>query len=107
MKKYLIALKSKDGRTSIHIGANTDNLKPIFIYFNLSDSGERYINIGNASRWLKKLAAECAKNGIEYEEVYGTANDIPVYGSSEWNKALFRYQYCKKPFPNVREYFGY
>lgn len=103
MKKYLIAISTdKGGR--IALGLNSDSLKPVFIYHFTSDTGARYERIGNASRYLEKLARILEANGCTVSRTFGTASAVPVCGCSAWNNALIRHQYFKEPFPEPADY---
>lgn len=106
MKKYLLSINSGVG-AEMHIAAQTDSTKPIVVYYCGRDTGKRYVSIGAAANYLKKVLAVWKANTDTTRAEYGTADEIPVFGCSEWNKELFKYQYCKKPFPNVRKYYHY
>lgn len=90
MKKlYCIAIDSKHGAV-MNIGIQTDSTTPVYIYYNGRDTGKRYKNIGSAARYLEKIAQQWGSDAVpEYEPI----SEIPVYGSSEWNKALWRQEH--------------
>ena len=87
MKKlYCIAIDSKHGAV-MNIGIQTDSTTPVYIYYNGRDTGKRYKNIGSAARYLEKVLKMWGPDAIpEYSRI----DAIPVYGCSEWNKALWR-----------------
>ena len=90
MKKYLLCVKSSNGAVLNNVG-NTDSTRPIQVNYCGADTGERYLRIGSASRHIEKIADGW---GCEVEKIYGTADDIPLHGCSEWNKHLFKVDYC-------------
>lgn len=83
MKKYLIQIKGgHGGRVHIAYYADTPN-KNYRVYYNGSDSGQRYEKIGNAARFVETIAAAWARNGqTNIFRIYGTKNDIPRRGSN-------------------------
>ena len=93
-KKYLVKIDSTHGAT-VHIGINSDNVKPVFIYYCGRDTGRRYVNIGSAARVLEKIAAQWGGDTVK---TYGTAADIPIHGCSAWNNELLRSRYTGEPF---------
>lgn len=82
-KKYLISIKTPRGAcASIGYYADTPE-KNYRVYYCGSDTGERFEYIGNAARYLEKLAQEWSKNGIANIEFYhGARDDIPRRGSN-------------------------
>ena len=98
MKEYTLKIETDRGGC-VSIAANTDNMKPIFVSINGIDTGKHYANIGNAARYLREIMDAYDANGIAYTVTRGTAASIPVYGCSEWNKQLFKYNYCGGAFP--------
>ena len=101
MKKYLIKIDSRCGAT-MHIGLNSDNVKPVFVYYCGRDTGKRYVNIGSAARYLEKIAEMWSGETVK---TYDTAAAIPVHGCSAWNNALVKHQYAGAAFPDPKEYF--
>lgn len=97
MKQYLLSIEHENG-AKMNIAAQTDSTKPIFIYYCGQDTGKRYISVGAAARYIEKTAAEW---GNKTKKEYGTVKEVPVFGCSEWNKQLFRYQYCGGSFPRI------
>lgn len=97
MKQYLLSIKSGCG-ANMNIIAQTDSTKPIYIYYCGHDTGKRYISVGAAARYLEKIADQWGNQTIKE---YGTTEKIPVFGYSEWNKQLFKYQYCGGSFPRL------
>lgn len=93
-KKYLVKIDSTHGAT-VHIGFNSDNVKPVFVYYCGRDTGRRYVNIGSAARQLERIAALWGSDTVK---TYDTAESIPVHGVSIWNNALVKSRYCKTPF---------
>lgn len=93
-KKYLVKIDSTHGAT-VHIGINSDNVKPVFVYYCGRDTGRRYVNIGNAARVLEKIAAQWGGDTVK---TYGTAAVIPVHGVSNWNNALVKSRYTGATF---------
>lgn len=100
MKKYLLKIDSTHGAT-LAIRFNSDSTRPVFIDYCGRDTGARYINIGNAARYLETIAAQW---GPETVKTYGTAEKIPITGCSEWNNALLRAQYCGGRAPSFDDY---
>ena len=94
MKKYLIKIDSRCGAT-MHIGLNSDNVKPVFIYYCGRDTGKRYVNIGSAARYLEKIAESWSGATVK---TYDTAAAIPVHGVSGWNNALVKSRYTGAAF---------
>ena len=88
-KKYLVKIDSTHGAT-VHIGINSDNVKPVFVYYCGRDTGRRYVNIGNAAKVLEKIAAQWGGDTVK---TYDTAAAIPVHGCSKWNNELLRAHY--------------
>lgn len=93
-KKYLVKIDSTHGAT-VHIGINSDNVKPVFVYYCGRDTGRRYVNIGSAARVLEKIAAQWGGDTVK---TYGTAAVVPVHGCSAWNNELLRAHYTGAPF---------
>jgi hypothetical protein len=83
MKKYLISVRSWRGMIA-HIGYYTDTpCKNYRIYYNGSDTGERFEYLGNAARHLEKLAAAWERGGARLlVKDYGTAAKVPRRGSN-------------------------
>lgn len=83
MKKYLTSIKSGCGSCAA-IGYYTDTPdKNYRIYYCGSDTGERFEYIGNAARYLEKLAETWNKNGVTgITKQYSTADKIPRHGSN-------------------------
>ena len=73
-KKYLVKIDSTHGAT-MHIGINSDNVKPVFVYYCGRDTGRRYVNIGSAARVLEKIAAQWGGDTVK---TYGTAAVVPL-----------------------------
>lgn len=88
MKKYLIKIDSRCGAT-MHIGLNSDNVKPVFVYYCGRDTGKRYVNIGSAARYLEKIAGQWGAGTVK---TYAAPAGIPVYGSDPDNIAAARRQ---------------
>lgn len=93
-KKYLVKIDSTHGAT-VHIGINSDNAKPVFVYYCGRDTGRRYVNIGSAARVLEKIAAQWGGDTVK---TYDTAAAIPVHGVSSWNNALVKSRYTGAAF---------
>ena len=93
-KKYLVRIDSTHGAT-VHIGINSDNVKPVFVYYCGRDTGRHYVNIGSAARVLEKIAAQWGGDTVK---TYDTAAGIPVHGCSAWNNALLRTHYTGAAF---------
>lgn len=100
-KKYLVKIDSTHGAT-VHIGINSDNVKPVFVYYCGRDTGRRYVNIGSAARVLEKIAVQWGGDTVK---TYDTAAAIPVHGSSPWNNALVKHQYAGAAFPDPKAYY--
>lgn len=103
MKKYLIAI-STDRGGRLALGLNSDNLTPVFIYYNASDTGARYLTIGHAARHLERTAQTLEANGCTVSRTFAPASAVPVSGCSAWNNALIRHQYFNEPFPAPADY---
>ena len=93
-KKYLVKIDSTHGAT-LHIGINSDNVKPVFVYYCGRDTGRRYVNIGSAARVLEKIAAQWGGDTVK---TYDTAAAIPIHGYSAWNNELLRAHYTGAVF---------
>lgn len=93
-KKYLVKIDSMHGAT-VHIGINSDNVKPVFVYYCGRDTGRRYVNIGSAARVLEKIAAQWGGDTVK---TYDTAAVIPVHGCSAWNNERLRAYYTGAAF---------
>ena len=100
MKDYTIAIRHENGAT-LTIGAYCDisNDKYFRIYYCGSDTGRRYSKIGNAVRYLEKVAKDWHTDRI----TKGSVKTIPATGAP-WNVAMFRYWYCGGPFPTGCNY---
>lgn len=83
MKKYLTGIQSGGGSCAT-IGYYTDTPNKNYrIYYCGSDTGERFEYIGNAARYLEKLAETWNKNGVTgIKKQYSTADKIPRSGSN-------------------------
>ena len=104
-KTYLTKIQYLNSAT-MHIGAYTDTPnKPFRVYYCGRDTGKRYEKIGNAARYLEKIAEQWDKQRPGTKRTYTTASEIPVTGSSEWNKAIFRNSYLGEAMPNPANYF--
>ena len=93
-KKYLVKIDSTHGAT-VHIGINSDNSKPVFVYYCGRDTGRRYVNIGSAARVLEKIAGQWGGDTVK---TYDTAAAIPVHGCSAWSNELLRAHYTGAAF---------
>jgi len=92
-KTYLTKIQYLKAAT-MHIGANTDTPdKPFRVYYCGRDTGRRYAKIGNASRYLEKIAMQWDDTSKRCTRSYTKASEIPVTGSNEWNNDLFRREF--------------
>lgn len=85
MKKLYLVKIQYGNAAYMHIAVNTDGLKPVYVYYCGRDTGRRYKNIGSASRYLEKTAADWQKNNkyrLPIHRFFRPAADIPVYGSN-------------------------
>lgn len=83
MKKYLTAIKNTHG-TFAHIAYYADTPdKNYRVYYCGSDIGVRFEYLGNASRYLEKMAGDWQKfdHVIIFKE-YATKTEIPRRGSN-------------------------
>ena len=104
MKNYLYKITSDNGATA-EIVIDSDNLKPVFIYYCGSDSGVRYERIGNAARCLEKLAANWEAHNFTIKREITTPDKLTYEGCSKYNNALLMCRYCgKSPAPVIDEY---
>lgn len=90
MKNYLLKIDSTHGAT-VYFEINSDSTKPIYIKYCGRDTGRRYCKIGNAARYLEKIAAQW---GPETVKKYGTAEQLHYYGTDEQSTDLLKDYYC-------------
>lgn len=92
-KTYLTKIQYLNAAT-MHIGAYTDTPnKPFRIYYCGRDTGKRYERIGNAARYLERIAEQWDQHEPKCKRCYTDISDIPVSGSDEWNNDLFRREF--------------
>lgn len=83
MKKYLQSITSPRG-VCVHIAYYADTPgKNYRVYYCGSDTGQRYARLGDASRRLRRYAADWKKHGVTVAaEHYATREEIPRCGSN-------------------------
>ena len=83
MKKYLTSITSPRGViVSVAYYADTPT-KNYRVYYCGSDTGQRYENIGNASRRLENYISSWARHGVtDIKRHYQTRDEIPRHGSN-------------------------
>ena len=83
MKTYLTAIKSSHGTTAnIAYYADTPD-KNYRVYYCGSDTGTRFEHLGNASRYLEKMADSWQKfDHVIIFKKYTTRDEIPRRGSN-------------------------
>lgn len=95
MKKYTAKITHPKTGAILSIEAYADAMpKPFRIYYNGRDTGRRYEYIGNAARYLEKVA----RDWFTDEKETGNAKTIPVKGSNI-NIKMFLYWYANGEFP--------
>lgn len=98
MKNYTIKIKHPKTGAVLSIGAYADAMpKPFRIYYEGRDTGKRFEYLGNAARYLEKVAKEW--NTTEKET--GNAATIPATGS-DLNIKMFLYWYAGGAFPYAK-----
>ena len=80
-KEYLLAITTASG-ADFRIGYYPDTPdKNYRLYYNGSDTGDRYDRVGNASRAVLRLAENWRRIGLSFTETHGCVDDVPHRGS--------------------------